>query len=100
MLAARVEASIRNDWVTVPTARNLAVKWKALCGDDAACRHTVDPNKAGVEMAAELADAASALDEKLNKGYWWDGRKRRKINHDVSKLQYAFLSLDRTETSR
>ena len=89
MLAGRVEGSIRNDWVAVPAARNLGVKWKALCGDDAACRHAVDPNKAGVEMAAELTEAAGALYEKLGKGYWWDGRKKRKINHDVTKLKYA-----------
>ena len=30
MLATRVEASIRNDWVVVPAARNLATKWKGL----------------------------------------------------------------------
>jgi len=89
MLAGRVEASIRNDWLIVPAARNLATKWKALCGDDAACRHTVDLDKAGVELAAELTDTAGKLYEKLAKGFWWDGRKKRKINHDVSKLQYA-----------
>ena len=89
MLAARVEGSIRNDWVAVPAARNLAVKWKALCGDDAACRHPVDHQKAGVEMSAELTNAAGALYEKLHKGFWWDGRKKRKINNDVTKLPYA-----------
>ena len=89
MLAARVEGSVRNDWIAVPAARNLAVKWKALCGDDAACRHAVDPNKAGVEMFAELTEAAGALYEKLEKGHWWDERKKREINHDVTKLQYA-----------
>ena len=30
MLATRVEASIRNDWVVVPAARNLATKWKGF----------------------------------------------------------------------
>ena len=30
MLATRVEASVRNDWVVVPSARNLATKYKAL----------------------------------------------------------------------
>ena len=89
MLCARVEASVRNDWLAVPAARNLATKWTALCGDDAACRHSVDVNKAGVELSAELTEAAGALYEKLSKGFWWDGRKRRKINHDVSKLRYA-----------
>ena len=89
MLAARVEASIRNDWLAVPSARNLATKWAALCGDEAACRHTVDQKKAGTELAAELSEAAALLYEKLGKGFWWDGRKRRKINHDVTKLPYA-----------
>ena len=59
MLSARVEAGIRNDWQVVPCARNLGTKWQALCGDDAACRHPVDLGKAGVELAAELTDAAS-----------------------------------------
>ncbi len=89
MLSSRVEASVRNDWLAVPAARNLGIKWKALCGDDAACRHHVDMQKAGVELSAELTDAASDLYEKLSKGFWWDGRKKRKINHDVTKLQYA-----------
>ena len=89
MLAQRVEASVRNDWLAVPAARNLAIKWKALCGDDAACRHAVDTDKPGTELAAQLSDAAGQLYEKLAKGYYWDGRKRRKINHDITKLQYA-----------
>ena len=89
MVAARVEAGVRNDWTLVPSARNLATKWKALCGDDAACRHKVDMDKPGTVLAAELSAAAAGLYEKLQKGYWWDGRKRRKINSDVSKLQYA-----------
>ena len=46
MLTGRVEAQIKNDWIAIPAARNLAVKWKALCGDDAACRHAIDHNKA------------------------------------------------------
>lgn len=96
MLATRVEASVRNDWLVVPCARNLATKHKALCGNDLACKHTVDPNKAGVEVAAELTTAAASLYQKLVSGYWSDGRKRRKINHDVSKLQYA-LELSATE---
>ena len=89
MLASRGEGALRNDWLAVPSARNLATKWKALCGDDAACRHHVDTEKAGVEMSAELTEAAGALYEKLSRGFWFDGRKRRKINHDVTKLQYA-----------
>ena len=68
MLAARVEGSVRNDWIAVPAARNLAVKWQALCGDDAACRHAVDPNKAGVEISAELPEAAGALYDKNREG--------------------------------
>ena len=89
MLATRVEASIRNDWQAIPSARNLSTKHKALCGKDLACRHAVDNAKAGVETAAELTEAAETLYQKLAKGHWWDGRKKRKINHDVTKLQYA-----------
>ena len=89
LLATRVEASIRNDWIVVPAARNMATKFKALCGDDAACRHPVDLNKPGVELAADLTEAAAGLYHKLEKGYWWDSRKKQKINHDVTKLRYA-----------
>ena len=49
----------------------------------------LDLNKAGVEASSEVTEAAAALYQKLSKGYWWDGRKKRKINHDVTKLQYA-----------
>jgi len=42
-----------------------------------------------VEASSEVTEAAAALYQKLSKGYWWDGRKKRKINHDVTKLQYA-----------
>ena len=90
MIATRVEASVRNDWLAVPAARNFGTKWKALCGDDAACRHIVDMDKPGVELAAELSKAANMLYEKLVKGYYWDGRKKRKINHDITKLPYAY----------
>ncbi len=89
MVAARVEAVRRNDWRLVPSARNRGTKCKALWGGDAACRHFVDTEKPGVEMAAEISEAAGALYEKLEKGFWWDGRKRREIDRDATKLQYA-----------
>ena len=88
-LAARVEGSIRNDWILVPAMRNLTTKWAALTGDDVACKHVVDTQKPGQIHAAELADAAANLYKKLAKGYWTDGKKRRKINHDLTKLPYA-----------
>ena len=69
--------------------RNLTTKWAALTGQDAACRHAVDAQKPGTVHAAELADAAGALCQKLAKGFWTDGKKRRKINHDLTKLSLA-----------
>ena len=47
------------------------------------------PHKAGIEASTEVAEAAASLYQRLSKAYWWDGRKKRKINHDVTKLQYA-----------
>ena len=47
-------------------------------------------DKPGTELAADLSDAAAKLYEKLVKGYYWDGRKKRKINHDITKLSYAY----------
>ena len=61
----------------------------ALCGDDAACRHQVDSKKGGVQLAAELTEAAGKLYVKLEKGLCWDGAKKQRINHDVTKLKYA-----------
>jgi hypothetical protein len=45
--------------------------------------------KPGTILAAELSEAAAGLYDELQNGYWWDGRKRRKIGSDVSKLRYA-----------
>ena len=90
MHARRVESNIKSDWNLVPAQRNLTTKWDALCGDDVACKHTVDRDKAGNVLSAELVDSATKLYEKLAKGYWLDSQgKRRKINHDFTKLQYA-----------
>ena len=61
MVAGRVEAGIRNDWTLVPGARNIGIKWRALCGDDAACRHSVDMTEPGTILAADLSDAAAGL---------------------------------------
>ena len=90
MHARRVEANIKNDWNLVPAQRNLTTKWDALCGDDVACKHAVDREKAGNVLSAELVEAASKLYEKLAKGSWIDFQgTKRKINHDFTKLQYA-----------
>ena len=89
MLARRMEVCVRNDWLVVPAARNLKTKWKALCRDDAACRHPVDTDKPRTELAAELSDATAKLYVKLAQGYYWDNYKKPKINHDFTKLPYA-----------
>ena len=90
MHARRVESNIKTDWNLVPSQRNLTTKWEALCGDDVACKHAVDREKAGNVLSAELIDSATKLYEKLAKGYWKDtDGKRRRINHDFTKLQYA-----------
>ena len=68
MLATRVEASVRNDWLAVPAARNLGTKWKALCGNDAAVTHYVDRDRVGIENAAALSEAAGSCYEKLHSG--------------------------------
>ena len=88
-LPARVEANVRGSWALVPGVRNLTVKWDALCGEDAACKHQVEKDKAGNVHAAELTEAAASLYRKLKDGQWWDGSKRRKINFDFSKLPLA-----------
>ena len=90
MHARRVESNIKTDWNLVPAQRNLTTKWDALCGDDVACKHNVDREKAGNVLAGELVESAKQLYEKLAKGYWVDAQgKRRRINHDFTKLQYA-----------
>ena len=56
MHARRVESNIKSDWNLVPAQRNLTTKWDALCGDDVACKHAVDREKAGNVLSAELVD--------------------------------------------
>lgn len=88
-LPARVEGNVRGSWPLVPSVRNLTLKWDALCGEEAACRHAVDRMKAGNVHAAELSKAAANVYEQLQSGHWWDGKKKRRINNDVSKLALA-----------
>jgi hypothetical protein len=95
-LPKRIEAGVRNDWTLVPAQRNLDAKWRALCGEDAAVKHEVDQKQPGNVHAAELTTAAAGLYKQLRVGHWFDGKKRRKINHDVSKLRYA-TNLSSTE---
>ena len=76
LLASRVEASVRNDWLAAPTARNIGLKSQALCGDGAACRFPVDPDKARLELVADLTEAAKTLYDKFLAGHWWDGRTK------------------------
>ena len=61
MHARRVDSNIKTDWNLVPAERNLTVKWDALCGDLLACKHSVDREKAGNVLAAELRDNATKL---------------------------------------
>ena len=96
-LPARVEANVRGSWPLVPAVRNLTLKRDALFGDEAACRHAVDRSRAGNVHAAELIEAATNLYKKLQDGHWWDGKKKRRINGDVSKLA---LATDLTEMER
>lgn len=96
-LPARVEANVRGSWPLVPAVRNLTFKWDAQCGHEAACRHAVDRNTAGNVHAAELIEAAAKLYKKFQDGQWWDGKKKRRINTDFSKLA---LATDLTEMER
>ena len=87
--STRVEAAMRNDWALVPGLRNLTTKWEALCGANVACRHDVDKDVAGQTHAMELTEAVKSLYKRLESGYYTSGKRKRKINHDVSKLAYA-----------
>ena len=96
-LSARLEGNVRGSWTLVPAVRNLTLKWDALCGQEAACRHAVDRHTAGSVHAAEVAEAAAKLYNKLMHGHWLDGQKKRRINSDFSKLG---LAMDLTEMER
>ena len=61
MHARRVEANIKADWNLVPAQRNLTTKWDALCGEEVACNHAVDREKAGKVLASELIESATKL---------------------------------------
>ena len=88
MLAARAEASIRNDWALVPAVRNLTTKFDALCGDAVACGHAVATDIAGQSHAAELTQAAANLCKRLANGYYSARGRRQKIKYDVSALLF------------
>ena len=68
-LPARVEGNVGGSLPLVPAARNLTLKWDALCGQEAACRHSVDRNTAGNVHAAEVTEAAAKLYNKLMHGH-------------------------------
>ena len=61
MHARRVDSSNKTDWNLVPAQRNLTTKWDALCGDDVACKHAVEREKAGNVLSAELVDSATQM---------------------------------------
>ena len=48
MHARRVDSNLKTDWTLMPSQRNITTKWDALCGDRVACKHQVDPEKAGL----------------------------------------------------
>ena len=92
--AARVESQVRSDWTFVPAMKNIAIKFEALCGDAAAVRHNVDKSMAGKEHALTLTDALKSLYEKLEGGFSNDGKRRRAIKHDMTKLKFADLTTE------
>ena len=60
MLASRVEASIRNDWLVVPCGPNRSTKHKMVCGKFLACKNQLCSSKAGIEVSETLTEAAQS----------------------------------------
>ena len=63
---------------------SLHIARDALCGYRVACKHAVDPEKAGAALATQLVTTAEGLYKRLQSGYWLDSKGlKRSINKAV-----------------
>ena len=86
MLAGRVEGCIRNSWDLVPSLRRITSKWHCVTQIQGYFPRQT-PGQDNTAVAA--LKAAKSLYGRLEKGFWEQGGKRRKINMDTTKLPQA-----------
>ena len=88
-LPQRIEGQYRRHWGFTPALWNLYFRECINLGVGLGVKRASEAASAGIELETDAAMAAADLVEKLEKGYYIDKGKRRKINGDFSKLIFA-----------
>ena len=76
-----------NDWIAVPAARNLSVRFAALRNAYLRVGRRPPRAKPGVENAASLIEAADRLFTRLDSGTYTSHGEKRPLNGDVALLE-------------
>jgi hypothetical protein len=88
-LARRIEVQIAGDWGLVPGAHNLTMRYAALKEAHLSCRMRVTGDKPLDVNAQQLIDAADMLFKRLHQGSYTSHGRKRPLNGDITKLQWA-----------
>ena len=88
-LPRRVEGNVRSDWNLTPILRNLHFRYRTLETPSLGVKTVIDSNEPAVSYARQLQAAVEGLYHKLAKGTYGKGKRRRRVNGDITKLQYA-----------
>ena len=88
-LPQRIEGQYRRHWGFTPALWNLYFRERINLGASLSVKRGLDASSPGSSIDTDAATAAQDLVWKLENGYYLDKGKRRKINGDFSKLQFA-----------
>ena len=88
-LPQRIEGQYRRHWGFTPALWNLYFRERINLGASLSVKRGLDASSPGSSIDTDAATAAQDLLWKLEHGYYLDKGKRRKINGDFSKLQFA-----------
>ena len=88
-LPQRIEGQYRRHWGFTPALWNLYFRERINLGANLSVKRNAADGPAGTDCETDAAMAAADLLEKLEKGYYLDRGKRRRINGDFSKLLFA-----------
>ena len=88
-LPQRIEGQFRRHWGFTPALWNLYFRERVNLGIGLSVKRSACVDGPNIEVETDAAMAAADLLEKLEKGTYLNGGKRRKINGDFSKLLFA-----------
>ena len=88
-LPQRVEGQYRRHWSFTPALWNLYFRERLNLGVGLSVKRNLADASSGQEVETDAALAAADLLQKLEKGFYIDNGKRRRINGDASKLLFA-----------